>query len=265
MKFCIFLLLFVITIGTAALAQDTSDERLSVVAESQSWDAVGLLNIGNISFCTGALIAHDLVLTAAHCLFDKQTGLEIDHTSIEFLAGWHEGYASAYRYIFRVLIHPEYKFGGDVTSRLVLNDLALLELNHPIPVGEILPFEMAHSPPRGSKVIMVSHSFRHSDGPYLQNLCKVLEQQNTGLVTSCAVDFGNSGAPIFVVQNGEPKIVSVVSHKATVEGAAVSLGTSFNVPLDVLRSEWAEIRTYRENRARMEHVRRGLEAKFIKP
>lgn len=105
MKFCIFLLLFVITIGTAALAQDTSDERLSVVAESQSWDAVGLLNIGNISFCTGALIAHDLVLTAAHCLFDKQTGLEIDHTSIEFLAGWHEGYASAYRYIFRVLIH----------------------------------------------------------------------------------------------------------------------------------------------------------------
>ena len=54
--------------ATVALAQDTDLKRLDSGADAAGWEAVGRLNIGGTGFCTGALIAPDLVLTAAHSL-----------------------------------------------------------------------------------------------------------------------------------------------------------------------------------------------------
>ena len=55
------------------------------------WQAVGLLAIGNHRQCTGALIAPDLVLTAAHCLFEAGSPRRIDAAGIESRAGWRNG------------------------------------------------------------------------------------------------------------------------------------------------------------------------------
>lgn len=229
--------LTVLIVTTAAFAQDSRLKRLNSGVDAAAWEAVGRLNVGGTGFCTGALIAPNLVLTAGHCLFDRKTGARIDHRAIEFLAGWRNGRASAYRNVRRAVVHPDYDYAGHVSSNGVRNDLALLELDHPIRDGKILPFETASRPRRGAKVGVVSYAKGRSEAPSLQELCRVLAQQDGVLVTSCAVDSGSSGAPIFVIDKGRVQIVSIVSAKAEVEGEAVSLGTSLGTPLAQLQAE----------------------------
>ena len=196
---------------TALRSLDTSDA-------GKGWDAVGRLDIGGAGFCTGSLIAPDVVLTAAHCLFDKKTGAPIRIETIEFLAGWRNGRASAYRYVRSAVLHPDYDYAGEVTAERVRNDLALLKLQRPIQNTTVIPFETAQRPRKGARVGVVSYAKDRSEAPALQEVCDVMARQQGVLVMSCDVDFGSSGAPVFTFDGDVPRIVSVVSAKAEVEG-----------------------------------------------
>jgi hypothetical protein len=119
----------------------------------------------------------------------------------------------------------------------VRNDLALLELERPIRNTTIKPFATGARPRPGDSVGVVSYARDRSEAPTLQEVCTVITQQEGVLVTSCSVDFGSSGAPIFTILNGQPYIVSVVSAKAEVDGAEVSLGTALGAPLAQLQAD----------------------------
>ena len=47
------------------------------------------------SHCTGALIAPDMVLTAAHCLISSKTGKPLKPKNVVFRAGYHLGESKA--------------------------------------------------------------------------------------------------------------------------------------------------------------------------
>lgn len=224
----------------ASAAQETDDNggltALMTAYEARGWEGVGLVRIGSGGMCTGALIEPNVVLTAAHCMFDAIDGTIVDPGMIRFHAGWRNGRASATRKIRRAVVHPEYRYTGPQGDLHVSNDVALLELDSEIRLSTVAPFATGKRPRKGQSVGVVSYAHNRADSPSIQKVCHVLARQRDALVLSCDVDFGSSGAPVFVEVNGAPQIVSIVAAKAEIRGRRVSLGTNLEGPLSELRA-----------------------------
>ncbi len=259
---------FLMLLGLIALPAfaDQPLVKLQTLNDNRGWEAVGKLVLGDRGFCTGALVAPQLVLTAAHCLFDKETGARLDPTQIKFLAGWRNGRAEAYRGVRQAVAQPDYVYGGSDSLDRVADDVALIELDQPILSRKVQPFAIAQTPEAGDVVGVVSYGQDRADNPSLQQECTVMDKQTGILVMTCDVEFGSSGAPVFRMEDGVPKVVSVISAKAEVEGKRVSLGSALQIPLATLMAELQA----GAGRQDLSHVQIlsgnvGNGAKFVKP
>ncbi|EKD60475.1 MAG: Peptidase S1 and S6 chymotrypsin/Hap [uncultured bacterium] len=263
-----FALIALLCLLTPAQAEESALVSLQTGDDSKGWNAVGRLNLGTYGFCTGALIAPDLVLTAAHCLFDKDTGARIDPADIEFQAGLRNGRAEAYRHISRAVPHPDYIYSGANNLDRVAFDVAVLELDQPIRQPSITPFSTGARPQTGDEVGVVSYAKDRAEAPSLQQVCHVIDEAPEVLVLSCDVDFGASGAPIFAFDDGLASIVSVVSAKADIDKQKVSLGTALAAPLAVVMAELAKGNrpvALSGSKVQMLSGGKASGAKFVKP
>lgn len=250
-------------------AEDSRLQALETTDAGREWEAVGRLDVNGEGFCTGSLIAPDLVLTAAHCLYDTRTGGRLEPQSIEFLAGWRNGRASAYRSVRRAIVHPGYVFDGEVSTGRVRNDLALLQLQRPIRNTTVIPFQTDSRPRTGADIGVVSYAHDRSEAPSIQEVCAVLAKREGVLVMSCDVDFGSSGAPVFSFDGGKPRIVSVVSAKGEVAGRRVSLGAALAEELELLQAQLSGVQVGGRlptgvGRVRVGDGQRSSGAKFIR-
>ena len=222
---------------TWTASADSGLRELTTADDTKGWEGVGRVNIRHHGYCTGALITPDLVLTAAHCLYDGHTGTRIPPEEFEFAAGQRNGRAVAYRSVRRAVTHPDYEFGEADDFGRVSRDIALLELDQPIRNASIQPFPTARSPGIGAAVGVVSYAQGRDEAPSLEEICRVLAWRTKVLILSCDIDFGSSGAPIFVIEDGEPRIVSVVAAKAEVFSRRVALAAQLDGALEEVRGE----------------------------
>lgn len=222
----------------AALAQ-TSPRTLGDRDAVRGWEAVGRVDMGagqgvEPGFCTGALIAPDLVLTAAHCLFDGATPR--NPADIVFRAGLTNGQAMAESRVASAAAHPAYRPGFAPDDESVRHDIALMRLASPVSTAVAAPFRI-DTPAPGDEVSVVSYGRGRSEALTHERECRVQGRDRALLAFDCDVTFGSSGAPVFQRTigsgSGRARIVSIVSAGA--QGQKLAFGPELPETVEVLK------------------------------
>lgn len=197
-------------------------KRLTLRQDLLGLEAVGRVDIGEFGYCTGTLIAPDLVLTAAHCLFDGET--QIDPAELKFRAGLRDGEAVGESGVTRTAVLPGFAEQSAEATDRVRRDVALLELASPIPSATAAPFAVAPLPSGPGRVGVVSFARGRDAALSQQRDCGIVGW-NAGLMAfDCDVDFGSSGAPVFEGSGRRPSIISIISSGYREDGRTISVG-----------------------------------------
>lgn len=230
----LFIALLLLVPAAAAAQESSGLDELVTREDLRGFEPVGRVDVENGGFCTGALIAPDLVLTAAHCAFDPG-GARIGPERITFKAGFSYGTALTEIAVSRTAVDPRYRNIDPAPPEMIERDVALLQLAEPIPSAQISPFAVAR-PGNGDDVSVVSYAEGREEALSWQRLCNVVGRQAQLIAFDCDVSFGSSGAPVLDRSGYRAKIVSIISAGGEDNGKTISIGMELPALVERLKT-----------------------------
>jgi protease YdgD len=180
-----------------------------VDASAYPWSSVGKLFNSVGGSCTGAVIARDKVLTAAHCLYAFRTHRFLPPDAIHVLLGYDRGDYSTHARVARYTLGPGYDPNAERGT--AASDWAVLELAEPL-AASIRPLKLFVGAIAPKTRIMVGGFAR--DRAYVMTAdsnCQVLGPAAGNLIShDCLIAPGDSGAPLLVkTEGGEVRILGI--------------------------------------------------------
>lgn len=189
-----------------------SDDRVPLTKPEAFWHAVGKIDLTGFSWfgnCTGILVAPDRVITAAHCIVDPRMRKRIAAHRVHFAAGLARDKAAA-RAVARCVA-----FLGDgapifskATPEETMRDAAVIVLEKPL---DIAPIPLSED--RAAAGMVVTHAGYGRDRRYVLSIhrgCKILDDAGPLHLTDCDTNFGQSGGPVLIDENGERRLAGIM-------------------------------------------------------
>ncbi len=212
-----------VTAAGPTIAQDNNGQGSVALGEQLTGiEAVGRIDVSGDGSCTGALIASDLVLTAGHCVLEPD-GTPVAAERLMFQAGLADGTAVAVSRVLRTVVPPGFSGTAPLPPEEMRLNLALLQLETPIPAALVAPF-VVQSPAEGDAVSVVSYADGQAEALSLLQACSVLGNREGLIALDCDVSFGSSGAPVLDGSTGLARMVSFISSGSAEGGPAMAIG-----------------------------------------